>query len=115
MAMTPPVASASWRVWLQVVAAFTTATLVQLFLYAGPSHLARGTPWLPAALYTPYVLFFIAGPALLATVFAVLRVRRHDRANGRQATGFASGAALTVLALLSAYLGVFVAFNTWGT
>jgi hypothetical protein len=100
--------------WLQVVVAFTVATLMQLFLYVGPSFLARGTE-LPGALYTPYVLFFIVGPALIATVFAVSRVRRHDRACGRQSMGFASGAALTVLALLSAYLGVFVAFNTWGT
>ena len=105
----------NWKTWGRIGAGFCAATLAQLLLYAGPSHLANGRQWLPGPLYTPYVLFFRVGPAICAGALAFYSLKRRATTLGQKQIGLKSLAAVIALALLSAYLGVFIAINTWGT
>jgi hypothetical protein len=87
---------------------------VQIFFYGAPTLLGFGAYNLPGWLYQPAVLSFLFVPAALALLFSLNRLRAAERHAGR---GLSAWPIVTVslLAILSAYLGVYVSFNTWGT
>ena len=102
------------RLWFGIVVAFIAASGVQILFYGAPRLLGFRTYNVPDPWYTPTVLAFLFLPALLAAAFSLRRIgvvsrRPHTPRSGAQV------AVVLVLAVVSAYLGVFVAFNVWGT
>ena len=105
----------AWATWIRVALSFLAATGVQLLLYGVPARLAAGHDWLRDALYTPYALFWMVGPAFCAATYSVRLLKRRALESGRSIPGVSSLVLVVALTVLSAYAGMFICVNTWGT
>lgn len=103
--------------WPGVIAAYVSASALQVLIYGLAATSTRtsvsggGMGELSEALL---VLSWMLGPAALATVFAVRKLRFGAGAGTSRMT-IPAAVSLLVLPLLSAYVGVLVSFNVWGT
>jgi len=102
------------RLWVAIVGSFAVASCVQVLFYGAPEILGFGGYHIPRWLYEPIVLSFFFAPSAVALIFSLRLLRSTARHVGR---GLSVWPVVTVaiLAILSAYIGVFVSFNTWGT
>ena len=100
--------------WAKIVLAFLAASSVQALFYGAPAIFGFSGYHVSGPLYLPVVLAYFFAPALAAMAFALSRVVAFYRVAGRSVSILAV-AAVIVLAMVSAYMGVFVSFNTWGT
>jgi hypothetical protein len=107
-------ADARLRLWAMIVCSFAVASCVQIFFYGAPTLLGFGAYNLPGWLYQPAVLSFLFVPAALALLFSLNRLRAAGLHVGRSLSAWPI-VTVSLLAILSAYLGVYVSFNTWGT
>src|SRR5262245_4267523 len=100
--------------WFKVTVAFFAASSIQVLFYGAPALFGFGGYHVSGHLYLPVMLAFFFAPALAAMLFALHRVVAFYRQVGRSVPVLVVAAVL-LLALISAYMGVFVSFNTWGT
>jgi hypothetical protein len=109
------------HLWCAICLTYVAAAGVQVLMYAPPMWGGQpiwgtGSPFGPAAhyLYTPLVLIFICGPGLVGAAVALRMLYRTYAAADRRPPKSAVFV-VVVLAVVSAYAGVVVSFNTWGT
>ena len=102
------------KLWAGVVAAAMAATAVQIAFYGAPSFFGFGAYHVASAWVTLAALAWAVGPALLALVAGLWRVASFRRRSNTKLSA-SDIAVVILLALVSAYLGIFVAFNVWGT
>jgi hypothetical protein len=100
--------------WLAIAALFFVASCVQILLYGAPTLLGLGGHHFPHWLYEPVVLVFFFAPAVVALIYSLRLLRSAARHAGR-GLGVWSVVTVALLAIVSAYIGVFVSLNTWGT
>lgn len=102
------------RLWVRIVFTFVAASMIQVVFYGAPALLRFGSYHVAGPLYIPVVLTLFVAPALAAMLFslrgAILLYRRLE-----MTVPVLAVAVIVVLAFVSAYIGVFVSFNTWGT
>ena len=101
------------HLWVAISALFSVASCVQILFYGAPTFLGSGGYHIPRWLYEPTVLAFFFAPAAVALLFS-LRLLRSASPRADRALGVWSVVTVVLLAILSAYIGVFVSFNTWG-
>jgi hypothetical protein len=90
------------------------ATAVQIAFYGAPSFFGFGAYHVASAWVTAAAVAWAIGPASIALVAGLWRVAAFRR-RLRTKLSASDVAVVILVALVSAYLGVFVAFNTWGT
>ena len=100
--------------WAAIIGSFALASCVQILFYGAPTLLEFGGYHLPEWLYEPVVLSFFFAPATIAFLVS-LRLLRSAARNADRRLSAPPIVAISILAVLSAYMGVFVSFNTWGT
>ena len=121
--LTDVVAQSKLATWAGAVAAYGTASLIQILVYgAGASGDGSGvaattdaaTRWLSNLFDIVIVLAWLLGPAAIATWFSARKLGFwKDIGTGR--LGVPRALALLLLPALSSYLGAVVSVNIWGT
>jgi len=102
------------RAWSLILLSFPLATALQLFIYAPIWGGRRVWSHAPDLLYGPLFLFFLWGPALVATAASLRLLYSLYKAQG-SAPPLRAVFVVVMLAITSCVAGVFIAFNTWGT
>ena len=102
------------HLWVAIAALFFVASCVQILFYGAPTFLGFGGYQFPRWLYEPVVLAFFFAPAAVALLYS-LRLLRSAARHADRRLGVWSVVTVALLAVLSAYIGVLVSFNTWGT
>ena len=102
------------RVWSLILLSFPLATALQLFIYAPVWGGQRLWSHAPDVLYGPLFLFFLLGPAVLATGTSLRLLYSLYRSQG-SAPPLQAVFVVVMLAITSCVAGVLIAFNTWGT
>ena len=100
--------------WAVIAALFVVASCVQILFYGAPTFLDLGGFHFSRWHYEPVVLAFLFAPAAIA-LFVSLRLLRSAARHADGGLGIWSVVTVVLLAIVSAYMGVFVSFNTWGT
>lgn len=108
------IAKPKLHLWVAIAALFVVASCVQVLFYGAPTFLGLGGYNLPRWLYEPIVLAFFFAPSATA-LFVSLRLLRSAVRHADRGLGAWPVVTVASLAVLSAYIGVFVSFNTWGT
>src|SRR5438876_11110885 len=98
------------RIWAPIVATFSAATASQVAFYAAPFVFGFGAYHLPNVVYTPALLAWLFVPASVAMLFGLRRLAKFSRASSTKMPA-SSIVAIVAFGLLSAYIGVFIAFN----
>ena|SRR5688572_29547327 len=102
------------HLWVAIGVLFFVASCVQILFYGAPTFLGFGGYNFPRWLNEPLVLAFLFAPAAVAFIYS-LRLLRSAARQAHRGLGVWSVVTVALLAILSAYIGVFFSFNTWGT
>ena len=101
-------------VWASIVGAFAVASGVQVLIYGAPSLFHFGGYPVPKSLGLPFTLLWMFGLATLATLVSIRLLRTRARSVGERVRAPAI-VLVSILALASTYVGVYISFNAWGT
>jgi hypothetical protein len=102
------------QVWAIILGLFAAASCTQILFYGLPALLGFGAYHFPPGLYPPAVLLFFFGPAIIAT-WCSIRILRSAAPESRPGLRAWAIAVVSLLAILSAYVGVYISLNAWGT
>ena len=102
------------KLWCKIAGSFLAASALQILFYGAPAIFRFGGYHVTGGMHLPVVLAFFFAPALGAMVYSLRSATLLYRRSGSVVPMFAI-AGIVFLALASAYMGVFVSFNTWGT
>ena len=101
-------------VWALVVGAFAVASGVQVLIYGAPSLFHFGGYSIPNNMGLPVTLLWMFGLATLATLVSIRLLRTRARSVGERVK-VPSIVLVSLLALASTYVGIYISFNAWGT